>query len=70
MLGSDNAALPAEAVLLCVDAAAAAVCCDCPWVTVRLLAERLCAAALEEVGADRVALDSRGCCFAVSELGG
>ena len=68
MLGSGNAALSA-AVLLCPDAAAA-ICCDCPWVTVQLLAERLCAVALEEDGADGVALDSRGCCFAVSELGG
>lgn len=68
MLGSGNAAVPA-AVLLCPDAAAA-VCCDCPWVTVRLLAERSCAVALEEVGADGVALDGRGCFVAVSELDG
>ena len=65
MLGSGSAALPA-AVLLCPDAA---VCCDCPWVTVQLLAERSCAAALEEVGAGGVALDGCGC-FAVTELDG
>jgi len=39
-------------------------------VTVRLLAERSCAAALEEDGADGVALDCRGCFVAVSELDG
>lgn len=67
MLGSGNAALPA-AVLLCADAAVA-ICCNCPRVTVRLLAETSCAAALEEVGAGRVALDGCGC-FAVTELDG
>ena len=56
-------------MLVCPDTAAA-VCCDCPWVTVRLLAERSSAAALEEDGAGGVALDTCGCFFAVSEVAG